>query len=36
VIWLTVPEWIAWPWFVLIGTVVTYLVGWILGRGDHP
>ena len=32
VIWLTVPELVAWPWFVLIGTTVTFIVGWVLGR----
>jgi Na+/proline symporter len=31
-IWLTIPEQVAWPWFVLIGTGVTFLVGWGLGR----
>jgi SSS family transporter len=31
-IWLTVPDRVAWPWFVLIGTLVTFGVGWILGR----
>ena len=31
-IWLTVPEMVAWPWFALIGTGVTFLVGWALGR----
>jgi len=32
VIWRTVPEYVAWPWFALIGTAVTFLVGWGLGR----
>jgi SSS family transporter len=32
VIWLWIPERVAWPWFVLIGTAVTFLVGWLLGR----
>jgi len=32
VLWLTVPERVAWPWFVLIGTLVTYSVGGALGR----
>lgn len=32
-IWLTVPERVAWPWFVLIGTMVTFGVGWLLGKG---
>ncbi len=36
VIWLTIPERVAWPWFVLIGTVVTFLVGWALGRRRVP
>ena len=31
-IWLTIPEKVAWPWFALIGTGVTFLVGWALGR----
>ncbi len=30
-IWLTIPEKVAWPWFVLLGTSVTFLVGWSLG-----
>ena len=34
VIWRTVPG-IAFPWYVLIGTVVTFLVGLVLGR-RHP
>lgn len=33
VIWLTMPERVAWPWFAVIGTAVTYLVGAALGRG---
>jgi solute:Na+ symporter, SSS family len=32
-IWLTIPEKVAWPWFALVGTVVTFAVGWALGRG---
>jgi Na+/proline symporter len=32
VIWLTIPDRVAWPWFVLIGTTVTFAVGWVLGR----
>ncbi len=32
VIWLTIPEHVAWPWFVPIGTSVTFFVGWALGR----
>ncbi len=32
VIWLTMPERVAWPWFAVIGTAVTYLVGVALGR----
>jgi SSS family solute:Na+ symporter len=35
VIWLSIPEQVAWPWFVLIGTVLTFLVGWVLGRGNR-
>jgi SSS family transporter len=33
-IWLSVPELVAWPWFVLIGTGVTFMVGSALGRGE--
>jgi len=36
VVWLTVPDRVAWPWFVLIGTLVTFLVGWALGRRKAP
>jgi hypothetical protein len=25
---------VAWPWFVLIGSVVTFAVGHLFGRGD--
>ncbi len=32
-IWLTIPEKVAWPWFVFIGTLVTFGVGWVMGRG---
>lgn len=32
-IWLAIPEKVAWPWFALIGTAVTFAVGWALGRG---
>jgi hypothetical protein len=35
-IWLTIPEEVAWPWFVLIGTTVTFLVGWGAGRRRRP
>jgi Na+/proline symporter len=31
-IWLTIPDRVAWPWFVLIGTGVTILVGLLFGR----
>ncbi len=31
-IWLTIPDRVAWPWFVLIGTVMTFAVGWVLGK----
>ncbi len=31
-IWLTIPDRVAWPWFALIGTAVTFAVGWALGR----
>lgn len=33
-IWLTIPELVAWPWFVLIGTSVTFGLGWVLGRRE--
>jgi SSS family transporter len=32
-IWVFAREAVAWPWFVLIGTVVTFVVGSVLGRG---
>ena len=32
VVWLTYPDKVAWPWFVPLGTAVTFFVGWILGR----
>ena len=35
VIWLTMPERVAWPWFAVIGTAVTYLVGAALGRDSR-
>ncbi len=31
-IWLAIPDRVAWPWFVLIGTLVTFGVGWVMGR----
>jgi SSS family transporter len=31
-IWLTIPDRVAWPWFAAIGTTVTFLVGFGLGR----
>lgn len=34
VIWLTIPELVAWPWFVPIGTSVTFGLGWVLGRRE--
>jgi len=34
-IWRTIPEDVAWPWFALIGTSVTFVVGWALGRRRH-
>ena len=30
-IWQFRPGAVAWPWFVLIGTMITFAVGWILG-----
>ena len=35
VIWLTMPERVAWPWFAVIGTAVTFLVGAALGRDSR-
>ena len=32
-IWLFARSAVAWPWFVPIGTAVTVVVGWGLGRG---
>lgn len=32
-IWLFAREAVAWPWFALLGSVVTYAVGGLLGRG---
>ena len=32
VIWRTVPS-VAFPWYVLIGSVITFVVGYLLGRG---
>jgi SSS family transporter len=32
-LWLRAPEAVAWPWYVPIGTAITTLVGWGLGRG---
>ena len=34
VIWLTARSAVAWPWFVLIGSLVTVAVGSVLGRGS--
>ncbi len=31
-IWLFIPHLVGWPWFVLIGFVVTFLVGTVFGR----
>lgn len=31
-IWLTIPDRVAWPWFALIGTSITFLVGSVAGR----
>ena len=33
VIWITIPELVAWPWFVPIGTMITFGVGSALGGG---
>ena len=33
-IWLTASSEIAWPWFVLIGSFVTVVVGTVFGRGS--
>ena len=32
-IWVFAGTLVAWPWFVPIGTAVTVMVGWTLGRG---
>ncbi len=32
-VWLFLRAQVAWPWFVLIGSVVTFAVGHLLGRG---
>ena len=32
-LWLWVPEAVAWPWYVPIGTAITSLIGWGLGKG---
>ncbi len=32
-IWITIPELVAWPWFVPIGTMITFVVGTAFGRG---
>lgn len=31
-VWLTIPDQVAWPWFTPLGTGVTFLVGWAVGR----
>ena len=33
-IWIFARQSVAWPWFVLIGTAVTFVVGAAMGRGD--
>ena len=33
-IWVFFRTQVAWPWFALIGTVVTFAVGQMLGRGS--
>lgn len=30
------PDQVAWPWYVLIGSSTTALIGWSLGRGGRP
>jgi hypothetical protein len=35
VIWQTVPS-VAFPWYVLIGSVITFTVGHLLGRAVPP
>ena len=32
-IWLFAPTAVAWPWFVPVGSLVTVVVGWTVGRG---
>ena len=35
-IWIFLRDQVAWPWFVPIGTGVTFLVGAMLGQGERP
>ena len=35
-IWIFLRAEVAWPWFALIGSVVTFGVGAVLGRGSRP
>jgi Na+/proline symporter len=35
VLWINARGGVAWPWFVPIGSVTTFLVGHALGRGGH-
>lgn len=32
-LWVTARSAVAWPWFVPIGTLATFTVGSVLGRG---
>jgi hypothetical protein len=36
VIWIFWRTEVAFPWFALIGTAITFSVGWLLGRGGSP
>ncbi len=35
-IWIFLRDQVAWPWFVPIGTGITFLVGAMLGQGERP
>jgi len=35
-IWILAPDRVAWPWFVLIGTAITVVVGMVLGGTRSP
>ena len=33
-LWIGAPEAVAWPWYVPIGSALTVILGWALGRGE--